>query len=143
MERTTTETIFAIIVGIVLGTIVAISIWFVKTGRVNFNFAVPLTKTVTTPTPKNSQPVPFTLLISQPNDGMVVKEQKITVTGKTAGSGRVLVSQNSQDTVVLADKDGLFKASITLDEGDNEIIVTSFSAIGETKQQSLTVVYKK
>ena len=144
MERTTTETIVAIIVGVVLGTLVAISIWLVKTGRINLNFTQSISQTVGRPTPTpRSQDSPSTLLISQPSDESVVSEAKIVVAGKTAVSATVLVSQNNQDTVGLSDKDGIFKINITLDEGDNEITVTSINQNGQSKQQLLTVVYKK
>lgn len=144
MERTTTETILAIIVGIVLGTVVAVSIWMIKSGKINLNLASRLNKSVTTqkptPSPQNSA---FTLVISQPKDNIVVNDPKITLSGKTAESARVLIAQNSQDSVVNTDQDGFFKTNITLDEGDNEIIVTSFLASGQSKQQSLTLVYQK
>lgn len=143
MERTTWETVFAIIVGVVLGTLVAISIWFVKTGRINLNFASQMTKTVVTPTPISSPQSPFTLLISQPHDGSVTSDQKITVAGKTERFARVIVSQNNQDTIARADQDGLFKVNLTLDEADNEILVTSMAKNGETKQETLIIVYQK
>lgn len=143
MERTTWETILAVIVGVLLGTLVAISIWFVKTGKINLNFAPQTTKTVATPTPKSLQLSPFTLLISQPHDGSVVNNQKVAVSGKTAASSQILVSQNNQDTLTQADQDGLFKVDIALDEGDNQILVTSIAKSGDTKQETLIIVYQK
>lgn len=146
MERTTLETLLAVIVGIILGTVVVVSFWFVKTGRVNINLIQPLTKTTTVSTPTvlvTQKTVPFSLEISQPENGAVVQNQKIIVSGKTGANAQVLISDSTSDLVINADKDGIFQTNWTLDSGDNEIIITSLSQNGETQQQSLMVVYEK
>lgn len=145
MERTTWETITAIIVGILLGALVAVSLWFVKSGKIHF--ALPQ-KTISPIATKKTEPKPNVaqsaeLTVSQPQNYSVLSEKSLTLTGSAAGSSLILVSQNSGDTVLKADKNGSFKTEVTLIEGDNEINLLALWPNGETKEQKIIIVYQK
>ncbi len=142
MERTTLETVAAIIVGIILGTLVAVSLWLFKNNKISLNLKPNAAKVTITPQPQKT-PQNFFLTLTQPQDQAVVNDPKISLVGKTAGFSRVIISQNEQDLIIKADNNGSFTANLTLDEGDNEITVTSFGPNQSFKQQNLTIVYQK
>lgn len=102
-------------------------------------------KTVTPITPQPSftpSPSPkVSLSISSPKDEDVVSTSQITVSGKTEPNTTVLVSTDSNDSVVTAGNDGSFSAKITLDSGENPIDIIAITPNGEKQEQVNTVTY--
>ncbi len=99
--------------------------------------------------PQKSQPSPntisptiagvqFPLNINTPTDGEIVKSSNIIVTGATAPNAEV----NINDRQVTADTKGNFSAAITLDEGENTIVVTTNDNIGNFSEKEMTVTYE-
>ncbi|MCL5675705.1 MAG: hypothetical protein M1120_01100 [Patescibacteria group bacterium] len=144
MERTTWETVIAIIIGIFLGTMVAVSLWLVKSGKMHLTLPQKsvMVKTNSAPAPTLKTAIPE-LLVSQPVNNSVVNNKTITVSGRALDFSLVIISQIGGDTPVKADNNGAFKSDISLDEGDNEIAVTALWPDGQTKQQILIIVYQK
>lgn len=94
--------------------------------------------TTTAPTPTSSQAVAaeeIPLTIFQPTKDAIVTTAQIVVRGKTKAGAEVFI--NDKDTT--AERDGNFSASLTLDEGENLIIVTTNDAEGNMAEQELTV----
>lgn len=77
------------------------------------------------------------LSVSQPNNGIVVTTSHITVTGKTVPNAEVAVN----DIDMRADSQGNFSTAITLDEGENTIIVMANDAQGNSAEKDITVTY--
>ena len=90
-----------------------------------------------TPTPTPSQ---FAVTIESPLVDAIENTTDLLVSGVTNPGSTVVVAGSVDDTAVTAQADGKYAGKITLTEGKNEIVVTSYL---ETKQasQSITVYY--
>lgn len=90
-------------------------------------------KSTPTPTPTPSQ---FSVTIESPLAGTIENSTDLLVSGVTAPGSTVVIAGSVDDTVVVAQTDGKYAGKITLTEGKNDIIVTSYQ---QTKQTSQTV----
>lgn len=79
----------------------------------------------------------ISLTVSQPVNNTVVKTPTITVMGKTIPNADVTVN----DKDLKADAQGNFSVSITLDEGDNTVIVVANDAQGNSAEKDINVTY--
>lgn len=77
------------------------------------------------------------LTISSPVNGATVSTQSITVSGKTSPNAEVFVNESE----TRADAAGNFSVQMSLDEGDNYIIVVANDADGNAAEAELTVIY--
>jgi starvation-inducible outer membrane lipoprotein len=78
------------------------------------------------------------LTISSPKDGATLTSSSLTVKGTTVANAEVTVN----DTDTKADSKGNWSAKITLEEGENEIVVTANDDTGAWAEQQLTVTYE-
>ena len=79
----------------------------------------------------------ISLTVTSPSSGTTVYSSSLAVKGKTVP--RASVNVNDKETV--ADGSGNFSATITLDEGENSIMVVAYDADGKSAEQELTVTY--
>ena len=86
-----------------------------------------------------SQPVSvtnqITLTVTSPANNATVTSGTVTVRGKTVPNADVFVN----DTETKADASGNFSAFVTLDEGENSIIIVANDANGNTAEQEIMV----
>lgn len=78
------------------------------------------------------------LTITSPVDEVTVSQNKVTVTGKTVAGADVSVNEKD----LTADADGNFSATISLDEGENPILITAGNGDG-FEEKEITVYYEK
>ncbi|MFZ5845610.1 MAG: hypothetical protein ACOY0S_04035 [Patescibacteria group bacterium] len=104
----------------------------------------PLGETSTTlsvsPTPTGSGAASFkeiSLTITAPANGATVRSPKVVVRGKTVARAEIFV--NEVETV--ADERGNFSATITLEEGENYILVVATDEQGQVAEKELVVTY--
>ena len=79
----------------------------------------------------------FFLQISSPQDGVTVNSSTISVSGKTKTNADVFIN----DLETKADDDGVFSVNLTLEEGENIIIITAGDDEGNFDEKELTVNY--
>lgn len=79
----------------------------------------------------------ITLSVTSPLNNATVTFPALTVRGKTAPNAEVFV--NDVDTK--ADASGNFSASITLDEGENPVVIVANDANGNSAEQDIMVTY--
>lgn len=79
----------------------------------------------------------ITLSVNQPVNNTVVKIPSITVAGKTLPGAEVAIN----DKDIKADANGNFSTTITLDEGENTIVVMANDASGNSAEKDITVTY--
>ncbi len=77
----------------------------------------------------------ISVTVSSPQNGATLSNGSVTVTGKTSPNADVFV--NDQETH--ADANGNFSAKVSLDEGQNQIIVTANDSYGNAAEQDLNV----
>lgn len=97
--------------------------------------------TVNTPTTPSKTAAPpekeVSLVVSSPINGSTVTSPSITVKGTTAPRSDVYV--NDKDAV--ADAKGNFSILISLNEGENFLMVTVVDPDGNTTEKEITVTY--
>ncbi len=77
------------------------------------------------------------LVVNSPVDGATVTSASLSVRGKTAPLAEVFIN----DVETRADASGNFTAQITLDEGENTVVVMVNDADGNVVEKELTVTY--
>lgn len=127
-----------VIVAIILGFIVGITIAF---GVYNANQS--LKKAKIAPSPSTSDEVissskpKTTLVISEPEDNIVLKNNEATISGQTAPQAVVAIMTEEDNELVIADNEGVFTSNINLISGANEIKVISIDSSGNKEEKVL------
>lgn len=93
--------------------------------------------------PVTSKPKSFILNLDQPSDDSLIFSSSLLLSGKTAPNLEVLISINEEHLMIEAKPDGTFSQTLTLDEGVNNITVTSFDQTGDSRVTARTVYYSK
>lgn len=79
----------------------------------------------------------LTLTITSPTNAQTVTSDTITVKGKTTPLAEVFVN----DLELKADASGNFSQSLTLEEGDNYILIVANDADGNFAEKELSITY--
>jgi hypothetical protein len=89
--------------------------------------------------PTSSVPVvpSLTLTVSQPVTGSTVNTPSVSVKGTTSPGAEVFVNDNS----LTADSKGIFSSNVTLEEGENYILVLANDDKGASAEQEILVTY--
>jgi hypothetical protein len=77
------------------------------------------------------------LTVTSPADKSTVTNPTLIVKGKTSPKAEVFVNESEG----VADADGNFSLSITLDEGDNPVIVMVNDADGNLAEKDMNIIY--
>jgi len=95
----------------------------------------------TTPGSALPSPIPtvaqISLTITDPTNNSTVTTPTLSIKGVTLPKADVFVN----DSEVAADAQGKFTVQVTLDEGENTLVVTANDANGNFAEQDLTVTY--
>lgn len=106
--------------------------------RLDMSRLVQKTQTNTTPTPgKNNT---SHLSIESPLADSIESKQEVLVSGRTIAGSTVVIEGEDTENVVIANKQGAYAATITLREGENTLVVTSY-ANTQSQQQTVTVYF--
>lgn len=79
----------------------------------------------------------ISLTVTSPQAGATVTNSRLTVTGKTSPKAEVYVNEAE----LFADSAGNFSATITLDEGENPVVVTAVDENGNMAEKDFVVTY--
>jgi bacillopeptidase F len=90
------------------------------------------------PSPEIKSQGNLELNIQSPEDGMTLATPSLTVKGTTISQAEISI--NNVDTK--ADLQGNFSGKVTLEEGENQIVVTANDAEGNWAERDLTVTYE-
>ncbi|OGK16678.1 hypothetical protein A2774_00050 [Candidatus Roizmanbacteria bacterium RIFCSPHIGHO2_01_FULL_39_12c] len=80
----------------------------------------------------------ITLVIQNPADGAMVTDSSLTVSGVTDANAEVFVNEFELE----ADEEGNFSQELTLEEGENIIVITAVDEAGNFAERELTVMYE-
>lgn len=134
------EITIVIILGIVIGTIVAY-------GAYTAQKALKTQESQTQQQSQDSQTTPpvaekeHFLTISAPLNESVFDEDNITVSGKTTPNSVIAILAQENEYLFTADADGNFNIEVNLTGGANQITISAFDENGNQAQETLTVVY--
>jgi hypothetical protein len=79
----------------------------------------------------------LTLTVTSPADKSTVMKPALVVKGKTSPKAEVFVNESEG----VADGSGNFSLTITLDEGDNPVIVMANDADGNVAEKDMNITY--
>lgn len=140
------DTPAAIFVGFILGLFVAFLIinfpTLMKKGII-FNFQLPkfsLNQKNQNISP-SATPTVSKLEITSPQPNSISSKDKLTLTGRGKAGSTLIVDSNLEDKVITIGNDGNFKVDITLSEGPNDLLITSYINSQTSDSQNLSVSY--
>jgi hypothetical protein len=102
------------------------------------NQFIPPQKSFETPMPSLTIAPTLLLKILSPQNGTMVTAPDLNITGQSVAFAEVFVGEEK----ITADKAGNFSQKITLDEGENEIIVSANDASGNNAETTLKISYE-
>lgn len=129
------EVLVAIIVGTTLGLLVAFGVW-----RANKAIA-PQQQVVAEKEVKIEEPLQDSLAVTEPESGVVVSEDKITVKGSAQPGSTVVLLFNAGQIILQPDEQGDFEQEVELEGGANEIRIISYDQEGNKQEKTVVVVY--
>ncbi|MDO8599896.1 MAG: hypothetical protein Q7R44_00590 [bacterium] len=134
------EVLFAIVLGVGLGALVAFGLW-----RANLIFSPnntnpkPLTEITSSP---SSQVVEVSdLIVTSPEDNLVVSDNTLKIPGSATPRATIVILTPADEEILEAKNDGSFEAEVEISGGPNEILVKSYDENGRESTQKLNVVY--
>lgn len=134
-----TEKILLSFFALLTGLIVAgIAFYFLQTTNSKKNS---MKVSVNTPSPTPTPSETLFLTIDSPKDKAVLTKKVVTVSGKTKKDSVVIISTPLEDTVITPSQNGDFKATVSIDDGENNIYYIAISPSGEEKQVVHTITY--
>lgn len=131
------EVIIAILLGLSLGLVVTFGIW-------TANQAVKEKKTEQTVQVVQTSPSPSPraeLVISSPENNIVVDKNKIEIAGRTASESVIAIFSEEYEAFTQADEEGFFSTTLPLAKGSNKITVTSIDKLDQEEEENLMIVY--
>lgn len=134
------EVLFAIIAGIFVGLVVAFGVWRTNSVLQDKNGVSQENESTTREeTPKTNG---SGLTIASHEEGDVVSESPIAISGITKPNSWVAVSGENEDYIVKANESGSFRVDVELTGGVNQLLYLAVDeASGETIRHKQTIVY--
>jgi hypothetical protein len=93
-----------------------------------------------TPAPTGIPETPHTVTIDSPLPDAIETTASVLVSGSTSKESKVIIGGIVDDVVIMTNGDGKFAGKVTLTEGKNDILVTSYHA-SVSATQKVTVYY--
>lgn len=95
-----------------------------------------------TPAPKSKkQDQSVFLTIDIPKEESVFGDKTITLAGKTEPGAIVIISTELEDESITPTKNGSFSTTVTLTDGQNQIVITAISPTGKETQEKRIVTF--
>ena len=133
------EVVIVILVGILIGAIVAYGIYTAQTAlkqrQLNSQEVPPQENQ------EKTSPSSPTLSINEPQDESIWDQEKINVNGTTTPKSVVTILTEDNEYLLSADDQGYFSTEVVLTGGANTITISSFDEQGNKAQQTVVVVY--
>ena len=131
------EVLIAIIVGFSLGLIITFGIYRAQKSLKE--------RAESKNTDQNTTQIEGTanisLSITQPEDGSITDEDTITIGGISKKNALITIISSEDHQATQADELGNFSVEFSLDAGENQIHITSFSDDDTKQEKTISVVY--
>lgn len=140
MNRTVPPQIFWIIVSAIIVASVLLIAYSISLSSETEQQTVTLSQS---PTPQPAKPkIQEILKVVSPEDGAIITEDTVKVTGTTRVGATVIILATS-DYMVQADKNGAFEIVVDLIEGENKLTITAIDDAGQETTVEKVVFYTK
>lgn len=137
------EIIFAVLAGIFLGVVVAFGVWRANSSlnqtEPSENFSTSEQNVEDSTNNNNTDGVDIAL--TKYENGDVVTESPVTISGITKANSLVIISAEDEDYSATSDNKGEFSVDVDLNGGINDLIIKSFDENGNSKEEDLRLVY--
>lgn len=117
------EFVWAIGIGVFFGLILAFGLWRINTILKSNSKVVSEVKG--SPSPKAETPNQIKIAINKPENGDVVSEDIIKVSGISKSNSTIIISGQESDYILSTDQNGLFEKDIDLTSGINQIVASN------------------
>lgn len=94
-----------------------------------------------TPAPTEIPEAPHTVTIDSPLPDAIETTDSVLISGSSSKESKVIIQGVIDDIVIATNGEGKFAGKVTLTEGKNDILVTSYNAENESATQKVTVYY--
>lgn len=134
------EIIFAIIIGVLVGAVLAFGIWRVnltlKNGDESSNqMAISVEESA------SPQETELKITLSNPEDFDVITQNPTVINGLTRPNSWVVISGEEEDYIFKSDNNGVFETEIELVGGINRLIMYAFDDNNTSEKHEVTLVY--
>ena len=137
-----TEKIMLSFIAVLVGLLVAgVVFYFYRSTKVISPVMTKKTTAKSSPTPKPTKTLGNSISLDQPQDGSVIAQKSVVVSGKTAPDATVIISTSIADQTVKPSANGNFSTTIAIDTGTNLVYVTAILANGSEITKTVTVTY--
>jgi len=137
------EVIIAIIVGLSMGLIITFGVYRVK----NTITQKPVAEFAENTNQAEATATPTVLALHNPEDGVILTETELTVTGTTIANSFIVVFVNNEDYVSTSDESGNFAIKVTLEDGTNivrvHVLDENGSAVVEERLVVVSDIFEK
>lgn len=132
------EKIITIVVGLAVGILAAGGYFAVV--KILPDLKKPGEKIIVQPAPA---PTPIknetSLVLDQPKDNSSVTDSPITISGKTLPGINLIIFGNAEEKIASADATGSFSAQLKLEDGENQISITTLESKPATVKKTVTL----
>lgn len=134
------ETIIAVSMGIGLGAVVALVVLF-QSNKAEETKVVPVAPNQASSQDKTNQPsTPKLLIITAPEQGSVVENDVVAITGK-APKNSLIVIQSPSFQSTFKNKEEAFSLDVDLSLGENVIQISAYTESSTPQQRTLRVYF--
>jgi len=133
------EKIILTLISIIIGTCVAIGVFFIYQSTRKINPTELKTITVDNPSPTPSSNLFLT--IDSPRDEQVVEEKNIKISGKTIPDAKIVILTAESEEAAVPGIDGSFSTDINLTNDENIIEISAIAPNGEIVKVKRVVSY--
>lgn len=93
--------------------------------------------------PVTTQPVSLVLSINNPEDYTLTFTSEVMLSGTTSPGSVIILTTDKKNLVLKASSSGSFSVAVKLEGGVNNLTVTAFDGLGNSKSEARTIYYSK
>lgn len=131
------EKIITIVVGLLVGILAAGGYFAVSKALPNLK--KPAEKIIVQPAPIIPIKNETSLILNEPKDNSSTTDSPITISGKTLPGLNLIIFSNAEEKIASADATGSFSAQLKLEDGENQISVTTLESKPVTIKKTVTL----
>lgn len=132
------EKLITITIGLIVGAILA-SAYFLGNKFLPKSLTTPSQKTQQISNTQNKTSPVSLLSFDKPEDNSSTTTSPITVSGSAPANATILIYANADEKIATADASGKFSVPLKLEEGENEISLTTWSPQMQTLKHNVTL----
>jgi hypothetical protein len=146
MVKPPKEVVVAVVLGVGIGIVAAYGAWIANKALKEADIVSPYARIAGEGQQLEPTPTPIEkLTIDEPEDGSLVDQSTVTISGKAPLGSLVVVMGEKNEHLIEPDEEGVYylHAGIELIKGVNDIVAASVDEVGNQQEKQITVVYSE